>query len=543
MAGYYDPKKDYSAEIEKAKASGASAATISQLQKERENKIADKYGGKEPTMTGSSKTYSELSGEGTSSSKREISNSILSTPGGSVSYTTAAGEKGLIYNKGKSWDEGVDYTDKAWKAAADTYSKVGYIDLDEIDDILMRRQDKMDATGSNGGGVSNLQLWNEILKAYDGALGPGKQSMSDIYGGTGKVQPVATAKPTGSSGISYSGALKESSGGGSSGGDLVSQLMGIYGEGGSYAEALKQQQAANQANVDKAVNALEGQKVDTNKEYSNLFKQLYLNKMATKKNLGQQMAAQGVTGGAAESTMLDLDTNYNEALRQGEEGRIAAVSGLDQAISDAQLTGDITNAQLAADNARESAGSYAAILQDLINRNDTLAAREEATAREDAENARAYAYQTAMQILQGGNMASDDLLNSAGISKADAASIVQEAMAAKQKASYGGGGYETPKKYTAAQAEVALAAALNGDRSNEVVATIEGYYGMPLNSVLGAYGSDGREEEIAAAAATFNAQHPAQEVDSWVVNTYLANSGFTGDEAELFKAYLRQYRS
>lgn len=59
--GYYDPNKDYSKAIEAAKASGASQDVISRLEGERENKIKDKYGGKEPTMTGSNKTYSEVS--------------------------------------------------------------------------------------------------------------------------------------------------------------------------------------------------------------------------------------------------------------------------------------------------------------------------------------------------------------------------------------------------------------------------------------------------------------------------------------------------
>ena len=60
MAGYYDPSKDYSKAIEEAKASGKDT---SQLEAERQNKIDDKYGGKEPNMWGSDKTYSQASRE------------------------------------------------------------------------------------------------------------------------------------------------------------------------------------------------------------------------------------------------------------------------------------------------------------------------------------------------------------------------------------------------------------------------------------------------------------------------------------------------
>lgn len=59
--GYYDTNKDYSKAIEAAKASGASKNVIDRLQAERENKIKGKYGGKEPNMIGSNKTYSQVS--------------------------------------------------------------------------------------------------------------------------------------------------------------------------------------------------------------------------------------------------------------------------------------------------------------------------------------------------------------------------------------------------------------------------------------------------------------------------------------------------
>ena len=46
----------------------------------------------------------------------------------------------------------------------------------------------------------------------------------------------------------------------------------------------------------------------------------------------------------------------------------------------------------------------------------------------------------------------------------------------------------TPKTYTATQAEQALKVALQGDTSDAVRAIIEGYYGLPLESVLKANG-------------------------------------------------------
>lgn len=238
---------------------------------------------------------------------------------------------------------------------------------------------------------------------------------------------------------------------------LRRELQQLYGEQGSYAQALAAQQEANRANVQKAVGNLQDQKRDTETSYANMFRQLYLNKMKSQKNIGQQLAAQGKTGGAAESTMLGLDTSYSDALRQGEQGRIGALGDLDRAITDAELTGDIANAELAAANAKERTDRYADVLRDLMDRYDQQNAQNTAYEREDADNARAYAYKTAMQLLQSGSMASDELLESAGISKADAQAMVA-AVAAQKATAKSSGRTTTPSKPSAASAEVALAA-------------------------------------------------------------------------------------
>ena len=73
--GYYDPNKDYSKAIETAKSQGLDTT---KLEQERANKIADKYGGKEPTMYGSDKTYSQLSGSnGSWQNQDTISNALV----------------------------------------------------------------------------------------------------------------------------------------------------------------------------------------------------------------------------------------------------------------------------------------------------------------------------------------------------------------------------------------------------------------------------------------------------------------------------------
>ena len=75
MARYYDPNKDYSKAIETAKSQGLDTT---KLEQERANKIADKYKGKEPTMYGSGKAYSQLSGSnGSWKNQDTISNALV----------------------------------------------------------------------------------------------------------------------------------------------------------------------------------------------------------------------------------------------------------------------------------------------------------------------------------------------------------------------------------------------------------------------------------------------------------------------------------
>ena len=88
--GYYDPNKDYSKAISEAKAAGKDT---SKLEAERQNKIDDKYGGKEPNMYGSDKTFSQASRDNDSDA---ISNaiSISNSRGGNSSNYGNGGSSG-----------------------------------------------------------------------------------------------------------------------------------------------------------------------------------------------------------------------------------------------------------------------------------------------------------------------------------------------------------------------------------------------------------------------------------------------------------------
>ncbi|MBE7005031.1 MAG: hypothetical protein E7425_12295 [Ruminococcaceae bacterium] len=158
---------------------------------------------------------------------------------------------------------------------------------------------------------------------------------------------------------------------------MAEELKSLYsGQNSPYAQALEAHRAAQAAAVEQAVSRLEGQKSGVEAKYAELFRQLYRDSMNSRRDLDQYLAAQGINGGAAESTRLGYAAAYADALRRGEQERIGALDELDRAIGDARLNGELSAAQTAAELSRAQTDAYADALRALISRGDTLAARD-----------------------------------------------------------------------------------------------------------------------------------------------------------------------
>ena len=100
MAGYYDKNKDYSKELQRT---DLSASERAQLTQERQNKINDRYGGKEPNMTGSNKTYSQTYGGSSSGSSKGSYNGIeydRSNNGGGIYGVPTSNSQQKNYTRG-----------------------------------------------------------------------------------------------------------------------------------------------------------------------------------------------------------------------------------------------------------------------------------------------------------------------------------------------------------------------------------------------------------------------------------------------------------
>ena len=123
---------------------------------------------------------------------------------------------------------------------------------------------------------------------------------------------------------------------------------------------------------------------------------------------------------------------------------------------------------------REQADAYADTLKYLINRQDSLDARQESYAREDAATAQSYAYKTAMQLINAGMMPGARLLESAGIDSAAAQSLVAAVNAEKVPAVEEAAAQAAKPTLTVAQVNAAIKA---GVLTDAVLAAYEYYYG------------------------------------------------------------------
>lgn len=157
------------------------------------------------------------------------------------------------------------------------------------------------------------------------------------------------------------GYYSQGSSGGSSGGGSMDDALSRWEQ--EQARIREEQEAAKRAAVERAVGQLSGQKDTVEQNYADLYRQLYINRRMAEKNLPQQMAAMGYTGGLTESSALQLQTGYADALRQGEQQKITDLSGIDRAITDTRLQGDISIAEQAAQLAQQGFSTYADLMK------------------------------------------------------------------------------------------------------------------------------------------------------------------------------------
>lgn len=182
MAGYYDKNKDYSKELQRT---DLSASERAQLTQERQNKIDAQYGGKEPNMTGSNKTYSQTYSGGSSGSSKGSYNGIDYTrknnSGGVYGAPTSNSDVKNYTRNGVTYRAGADMSRRPDLAGGYAVSNGYTVFYDENGYAKKAVKGVADYTphqdinaGNGSYGKSGAWTDNEMLSAAD------KQKIADI---------------------------------------------------------------------------------------------------------------------------------------------------------------------------------------------------------------------------------------------------------------------------------------------------------------------------------------------------------------------------
>jgi hypothetical protein len=137
-----------------------------------------------------------------------------------------------------------------------------------------------------------------------------------------------------------------------------------------------------QQQVQLGTERLNSQRGQVNKSFDDAARQAYISYMQNQKAIPGQLAAAGITGGAAESTMLGAQTAYQGSISDISTAKQQAMSDIDAAITELQNSGDVQTAQYILANRDKIAENYAQNAYSQIARNDTLRNQ----AKQDAYN-------------------------------------------------------------------------------------------------------------------------------------------------------------
>lgn len=129
--------------------------------------------------------------------------------------------------------------------------------------------------------------------------------------------------------------------------------------GNTYEDDVK---AAIKARVQQAADSYNRQKEQAKTSYEDASRKAYISNMMSRRNLDQQLAANGVYGGMADSQRIAMDADYQNERADLEQQYIETLADLDQAITDAQLAGDAEAAEQMASYKSSVQSQYASYL-------------------------------------------------------------------------------------------------------------------------------------------------------------------------------------
>lgn len=214
------------------------------------------------------------------------------------------------------------------------------------------------------------------------------------------------------------------SSGGGGGGGAVAPSYNPYADYMSFLERQRaEQQAARNAAAEAARKAQQSQ-YDANVNKLNTAadtaqQQAYINYMMSKRDLGQQLSAQGLSGGAAESTWAGLYNGYGNSRAGTEKSRIENLGDLQQTLQN--NLAQIEQQRLSGEQADIS--DYYSNLASLAAQNmQTKLSMQQGSGGGAPDVTRSAAYKRALNMyLAGGS--GDDIIKDLGAAGSDASTI------------------------------------------------------------------------------------------------------------------------
>lgn len=114
----------------------------------------------------------------------------------------------------------------------------------------------------------------------------------------------------------------------------------------------------NRLAVEQGTNRLNAQKTNINQAADENARQAYVQYMQSQKALPQQLASQGVSGGATETANLGLQTAYQNNVNTINQNKANRLQEIDNAIVDLQNTGDLSTVEQVLANNQAALDAY-----------------------------------------------------------------------------------------------------------------------------------------------------------------------------------------
>ena len=128
----------------------------------------------------------------------------------------------------------------------------------------------------------------------------------------------------------------------------------------AYQDLEAQIREQNRLAVEQGTNRLNAQKANINQAADENARQAYVQYMQSQKALPQQLASQGISGGATETANLGLQTAYQNNVNSINQNKANRLQEIDNAIVDLQNTGDLSTVEQVLANNQAALDAYTA---------------------------------------------------------------------------------------------------------------------------------------------------------------------------------------